>query len=77
MNKVFFGLIFVAFAFACFKQVNYIPTAANTISPMAALSQSVIDSSKSAVSLAIGLIGIMAFFLGLMKVAENGGLLKK
>lgn len=75
MNKIFFGLIFIAFGFTCFQQVNHIPSQ-DTISPMAALSQSVIDSSKSAVTLAIGLIGIMAFFLGLMKVAENGGLLK-
>lgn len=34
------------------------------------------SSAKSAVELAIGLIGIMALWLGLMKVAEKGGLLK-
>ncbi len=33
------------------------------------------ESAKAAVELAIGLIGVMAFWLGLMKVAERGGLL--
>ena len=35
----------------------------------------VIESAKDSVTLALGLIGVMALFLGLMKVAENGGLL--
>ena len=34
------------------------------------------ESAKSAVNLAIGLIGVMALWLGLMKVAEAGGLLR-
>ena len=42
---------------------------------MQALSQGMIDSAAGAVELAIGLIGVMALFLGLMKVAEAGGLL--
>ena len=39
------------------------------------LTGSIITSARSAVDLAIGLIGVMAFFLGLMRVAENGGLM--
>lgn len=38
------------------------------------LTGSIITSARSAVDLAIGLVGVMAFFLGLMRVAENGGL---
>jgi len=34
------------------------------------------ESAKSAVMLAIGLIGPMALWLGIMKVAEAGGLLR-
>lgn len=34
------------------------------------------DSAKSAVTLAIGLVGPMALWLGIMKVAEEGGLLR-
>ncbi len=36
----------------------------------------VTDSAKNAVMLAIGLIGIMAFWLGLMQIAEDAGLVK-
>jgi len=42
---------------------------------MQVLARAVVDSAASAVTLAIGLIGIMTLFLGLMKVAEAGGLL--
>jgi spore maturation protein SpmA len=43
---------------------------------MEAITQAVINSAKDAVELALGLVGVMAFFLGLMKVAEEGGLLR-
>jgi spore maturation protein A len=36
---------------------------------------SVTDSAKTAFELALGLTGIMTFWLGLMKVAEEGGLI--
>ena len=42
---------------------------------MQALTAAVIDAAGGAVTLAIGLVGVMALFLGLMKVAEAGGLL--
>lgn len=37
---------------------------------------SVMSSASAACSLAIGLIGIMSFWLGLMKIAEAGGLIR-
>jgi spore maturation protein SpmA len=43
---------------------------------MQALFDAIIQDSRKAVELAIGLVGIMAFFLGLMRVAQDGGLLK-
>jgi spore maturation protein SpmA len=42
---------------------------------MEAVSTASIESAKSAVTLAIGLIGVMAFWLGLMRVVQEGGLL--
>ena len=44
---------------------------------MEALTQAILTSAGDAVSLAIGLVGVMAFFLGLMRVAEDGGLLRQ
>ncbi len=43
---------------------------------MEALSKAMIDTAGGAVELAIGLVGVMTLFLGLMKVAESGGMLK-
>jgi spore maturation protein SpmA/spore maturation protein SpmB len=39
------------------------------------LSKAMVESAGGAVELAVGLIGVMTLFLGLMKVAEAGGLL--
>lgn len=43
---------------------------------MQAVSQACVESAGKAVTLAIGLVGVMAFFLGLMRVASDGGLLR-
>jgi spore maturation protein SpmA len=43
---------------------------------MAELQAAILGESGHAVEIAIKLIGVMAFFLGLMKVAEDGGLLR-
>ena len=43
---------------------------------MDALTKASFESAKDAVVLAIGLIGPMALWLGIMKVAENGGLMQ-
>jgi spore maturation protein SpmA len=43
---------------------------------MEALSKAMVESAAGAVDLSLGLIGVMTLFLGLMKVAEAGGLLK-
>lgn len=69
MNAVFFAIVAIAFGFAAWGQVTGDGTT------MAALSKAMIDSAGGSVTLAIGLIGVMALFLGLMKVAEKGGLL--
>jgi spore maturation protein SpmA len=42
---------------------------------MDAVTQASIDQAKAAVTLAIGLIGLMSFWLGLMNVVREGGLL--
>ncbi len=69
MNAVFFAMVAIAFGFAAWGQVSGGGHA------MSALSTAMIKSAGGAVTLAIGLIGVMALFLGLMKVAEKGGLL--
>ncbi len=43
---------------------------------MAAVSKASIDSSKTAVDLALGLVGQMALWLGVMKILEEAGMLR-
>lgn len=71
MNAVFFAIVLSAFVVAAWKQL----TGTGDPSPMNALSAAMVDSAGGAVELAIGLVGVMTLFLGLMKVAEAGGLL--
>ncbi len=78
MNVVFFILVFAGFAVAAVRQVTWTPPpgAEDPTPPMEALGLAIVDTAESAVTLAIGLVGVMALFLGLMKVAEAGGLLR-
>ena len=73
MNTVFFAIVLAAFAVAAWKQLT--GQVSGDVLPMEALSSAMIDSAGGAVELAIGLVGVMTLFLGLMKVAEAGGLL--
>jgi len=75
MNSIFFGIVLVAFVFTGYRQVVWNGEATDAVAPMQALATGMIEAAKSSVTLALGLIGVMALFLGLMKVAEAGGLL--
>ncbi len=80
MNVIIFLIIAASFAVPAVRQVLWTGAAAGAagteaLSPMAALGQGMMDQAAASVTLAIGLIGVMALFLGLMKVAEAGGLL--
>ncbi|PKU22522.1 nucleoside recognition domain-containing protein [Telmatospirillum siberiense] len=74
MNIVFFVLIAAAFGVAGWRQVTQSPTAAGV--PMEALGQAALKSAEGAVTLGLGLIGTMALFLGIMRIAEAGGLMR-
>jgi spore maturation protein SpmA len=74
VNRIFLIIILAAVCFAGWKQIGFQP-AADLSSPMEALSTSMVESAGGAVELAIGLVGVMTLFLGLMKVAEAGGML--
>jgi spore maturation protein SpmA/spore maturation protein SpmB len=73
MNVVFLGIVLVAFFTAAWREIHWV---SGELSPMESLSKAMIGSAASSVELALGLIGVMTLFLGLMKVAEAGGLLR-
>ena len=72
MNIIFLAIVLIAFLVAAIRQFAW-----NGLdqSPMELLGAGMIRAAEGSVTLAIGLIGVMALFLGLMKVAEAGGLL--
>lgn len=75
MNIIFVILIALAYFATLWQQLIRTPSAIDAISPMQLLGDSIFSSANQAVELSISLIGIMTFFLGLMKVAEACGLL--
>ena len=64
LNYIWFGMMFVGVA---------VGTLTGNID---AVTKAAIDMAKVAVNLAIGLIGIMALWLGIMKIAEESGLIR-
>lgn len=74
MNIVFFIIVFLAFTTAAWHQLKWVPVL-GALSPMEKLSEAMVESAAGSVDLALGLVGVMTLFLGLMKVAEAGGIL--
>ena len=79
MNVIFFAIVMISFLVAGFRQLTWTPSGAAIGAvpqgPMQDLGMAMIDGAAGSVTLALGLVGVMALFLGLMKVAEEGGLL--
>ena len=64
LNYIWFGLIFISVVVGTITgRIDLVTEAA-------------ISMAKTAVEIAIGLIGIMALWLGIMKIAEESGLIK-
>lgn len=64
MNPIFIGIVLIAFVVGAYNGT------------MAAVTTEGFAGAKSAVEISIGLVGYMAFFLGLLKVGEEAGLLR-
>jgi spore maturation protein SpmA len=76
VNRIFVAFIVTAFAAAFGAQLAWIPALEQydgIVAPMQSLQDGAMGAAKVSVTLAISLIGGMALFLGLVKVAEDGG----
>ncbi len=73
MNRIFVAFIVTAFLAAAWAEIGWVPDVPDAVSPMQALQDGALGAAKVSVTLAINLIGGMALFLGLVKVAEDGG----
>lgn len=64
LNYLWAGMILIGIVYAAFTgRLPQVTTAA-------------LDSAKDAVSLCITMLGVMSFWMGLMKIAENAGLIE-
>ncbi len=72
LNKIWISFFFIAFFSALFQ---WLFNGDGDI--FARMINSVFDMSKVTVDIAIGLIGILSFWLGMMKVAEKAGVINK
>ncbi|MGB0670857.1 MAG: nucleoside recognition domain-containing protein [Rhodospirillales bacterium] len=73
MNVIFFSIVAIAFVVGAYRQFGWDGTGGTA--PIDALGLAMIDTAGSSVTLALGLVGVMTLFLGLMKVGERAGLL--
>lgn len=71
LNALWVGFFLVAFALALFRLVFH-----GEHDAVAALVKALFDSSKTAFEIALGLTGVMALWLGVMKVGERAGMLE-
>ncbi len=62
LNYIWFGLMAIALVIAAFNGTAE------------AVSKAAVDSAKTAVEIAIGLVGVMTLWLGMMRIAEAAGL---
>jgi spore maturation protein A len=69
LNYVWFGIILISVVTATINDIAFRST-----EKISAVSEAAISSAETAVELSIGLIGIMALWLGMMKIAEESGL---
>ena len=68
LNIIWIAFFVIAFAIALVKLVFMGDT---EVFP--AIMQSTFDSSKTAFEISLGLTGVLAFWLGVMKIGERGG----
>jgi spore maturation protein SpmA len=70
LNALWIGFFLVAFLIALFKLLFL-----GDADVFAALVKALFDSSKTAFEIALGLTGVMALWLGVMKIGERAGML--
>ena len=71
LNALWIGFFLVAFLIALFKLLVL-----GDADIFAALVKALFDSSKTAFEIALGLTGVMALWLGVMKIGERAGMLE-
>jgi spore maturation protein SpmA len=72
LNRLWISFFLIAFCSALYQWLFL-----DNVMVFEQLVKSIFSMSKVTVDIAIGLIGILSFWLGMMKIAENAGLIDK
>ena len=72
LNRIWIGFFVIAFAACCYQWLVL-----DNILIFEQTVKAIFDMSKVTVDIAIGLIGILSFWLGMMKIAEHAGIVNK
>lgn len=72
LNKIWISFFVIAFISACYQWLFL-----DHASIFEQLVSAIFTMSKVTVDIAVGLIGILSFWLGMMKIAENAGLINQ
>ncbi|MBA6341601.1 spore maturation protein [Colwellia sp. MB02u-10] len=72
LNRIWSGFFFVAFISAMEQWLVF-----DQVLIFAEIVNAIFDMSRVTVEIAIGLIGILSFWLGMMKIAEHAGIIDK
>jgi spore maturation protein SpmA len=72
LNRIWSGFFFVAFISAMVQWLVF-----DQVLIFAEIVNAIFDMSRVTVEIAIGLIGILSFWLGMMKIAEHAGIIDK
>lgn len=77
LNFTVLNLLWISFFVIAFISAFYQWLILDQVLIFEQLVAAIFDMSKVTVDIAIGLVGILSFWLGMMKVAENAGLIEK
>ena len=79
MNKIWGWMIVISIFSALFIDINALITtpSAEPYQQIQGLTEKAFEMSKFAITLALGLVGLMGLWLGLMRIAEKSGLIDK
>lgn len=71
LNYIWIGFLLIAFIVACFQAFLFGNTQIFTD-----IMNATFDSAKTGFEISLGLTGVLALWLGIMKIGENGGVIK-
>lgn len=71
LNYIWIGFLIIAFIVACIQAIFY-----GNLQIFSDIVNSTFDSAKTGFEISLGLTGVLSLWLGIMKIGENGGVIR-